>query len=72
MITSWVQIPVNRVTEPIMRFIYDITEPILGLLRNVLPPVMVGGMGLDLSPLVAFLLLRLLRSLVYMVFGFLS
>ncbi len=63
-ILSWIPIPSNRFTEPIKRFIYDVTEPILGLFRSLLPPVMVGDMGLDLSPFVAMLVLELLRSLI--------
>ncbi len=34
--------------------LYTITDPILVPLRRMLPPVRLGGMGLDLSPLVAF------------------
>jgi len=32
--------------------LYAVTEPVLGPIRRVLPPVGVGGMGLDLSPLI--------------------
>ncbi|MCL4499586.1 MAG: YggT family protein [Chloroflexi bacterium] len=66
-IMSWIPIPSNRFTEPVIRFVGDITEPILGLFRSVLPPIMVGDMGLDLSPMVAILVLYLLKSVVMMV-----
>lgn len=69
---SWIPIPDNRVTVPIKRFIYDVTEPILGWFRSLLPAVMVGGMGLDLSPLVAILVLALLRSFVLSVLRFVA
>lgn len=33
-------------------FLTTVTEPVLGPLRAVLPPVRIGGAGLDLSPIV--------------------
>lgn len=36
------------------------TEPVLGPVRGMLPPVRMGGMGLDLSPIVVILVLILL------------
>jgi YggT family protein len=42
----------------VIRVIYDLTEPILGFFRRYIPPV--GG--LDLSPLVIFLILAVVRS----------
>jgi YggT family protein len=40
--------------------IYDgfdrVTEPVLAPIRAVLPPLQMGGMALDLSPIVVFLL----------------
>lgn len=55
-IFSW--IPVDR-TNPIIKFIYKITEPILAPFRIILP---LGGMGIDLSPVIVFFLLNLLRT----------
>jgi YggT family protein len=40
--------PVERINE-VLRMI---TEPVLGPLRRALPPVRLGGMGLDLSPMI--------------------
>jgi YggT family protein len=42
-------------------FIYEVTEPILGPLRKLIPPM--GGM-LDLSPIVAFLILTIIQNLI--------
>jgi YggT family protein len=47
--------------HPIMGFIYRLTEPYLGLFRRVIPPI--GGV-LDLSPLIAFFVLEISRSLI--------
>ncbi|MDD3655147.1 MAG: YggT family protein [Atribacterota bacterium] len=53
---SWVQIDH---TNPIVRFIYKVTEPILAPFRIV---ISLGGMGIDLSPIIVFFLLNLLRT----------
>jgi YggT family protein len=53
---SW--LPVDR-TNPIIRVIYQVTEPILAPFRIILP---LGGMGIDLSPIIVFFLLNLLRT----------
>lgn len=46
--------------NPIGRVVFDVTEPILGPIRRVIPSL---GM-LDISPLVALLLLQVLRSII--------
>lgn len=53
---SW--FPVDR-SNPIVRFIYQITEPVLAPFRIILP---LGGMGIDLSPIIVYFLLNLLRT----------
>lgn len=45
---------------PAVRVIYDLTEPVLGLFRRYIPPI--GG--LDLSPLIVFIILRVLQGAV--------
>ncbi|MGH2698539.1 MAG: YggT family protein [Actinomycetota bacterium] len=45
---------------PIIGVIYDLTEPVLGIARRYIPPF---GM-LDLSPLVVFILIRILQSVI--------
>lgn len=57
-VLSWV--PGVAYDHPAVRFVYRATSPVLNPLRRVVPPV--GG--LDLSPLVAILLLTLVQSLV--------
>lgn len=51
--------PVRRVYDTLSRGI----EPILRPIRRVLPPLRTGSMGFDLSPLVLFLAIVILRSL---------
>lgn len=54
-ILQWLQVPYS---SRVMHFLWDITEPILTPIRQILPIMM----GIDLSPIVAFFLLRLLES----------
>ena len=40
----------------------DVTEPVLRPLRAIIPPVRAGGVGLDISIIVAFVILAVLRT----------
>jgi len=54
-IASWlVQDPSN----PIYRFLFSMTELILGSIRRIMP-----SMGLDFSPIVAYLLINILQRI---------
>jgi YggT family protein len=44
--------------------LYDLTEPVLRPIRRLLPPLRVGAVALDLSPLIVFVLIALLRQVV--------
>jgi len=55
-IMSWIRVTPG---SPIGRVLYEVTEPVLGLARRVTPRL---GM-LDLSPIIAFLGLDILRSI---------
>jgi len=57
-IFSWIRVPY---TSPVSRFLWNITEPLLGPIRSAMPPLP----GIDISPLVAFFILRLLQQVVF-------
>lgn len=57
---SWFPIAPGGFVASVFSFLYTITEPVLGPLRRALPPVALGGMGLDLSPIIVILVLQLL------------
>ena len=63
-VLSWVQVssvhPLGKVQVFLDRIIYPVILP----LRRVLPPLRLGGMALDLSPLVLMLGISLLRRYV--------
>ena len=48
--------------------IYSITDPPLRAIRSVLPPIRIGMVALDLSPLVLFVVIFILRAVNTMVF----
>ena len=55
---SWIpRIPYNPVLQGVVRFVHDVTDPFLRLFRRILPPVGGGGMAIDLSPILAIILL---------------
>ena len=61
-VLSWVRVdPRNRY----VRILYVITDPILEPIQRVVPPI--GG-TLDISPIIALLLVWILEQLVSMVF----
>ena len=58
-ILSWFPLEPESPFAAIFSFLYRITEPVLGPIRRVLPPVGMGGMGLDLSPMIVIFGLQL-------------
>jgi YggT family protein len=62
---SWIpRMPYNRYLAAFLKFVTDVTDPYLNIFRRVLPPVRMGGAGLDLSPIVATIVLILVSSIV--------
>jgi YggT family protein len=63
-ITSWVPLPYNMTLNRIQRFLYDVVNPYLRLFRRFIPQLNLGGLGLDLSPIVAIIVLSVAHQLV--------
>ncbi len=60
-IVSWVNAdPWN----PIVGFLRAATDPFLNVFRRVLPGFLVGGSGIDFSPLVALIVIEFVRRFV--------
>ncbi len=49
--------------RPVAKGLHAITDPLLLPLRRVIPPVQMGAMALDLSPIVLFIGIILLQSI---------
>jgi YggT family protein len=63
-ITSWIPLPYNVWLSRFQRFLYDVVNPYLALFRRFLPMLRLGGMGLDLSPIVAIVVLSVAWRLI--------
>ena len=64
-IMSWIpRMPYNRYLAAFLQFVTDVTDPYLNIFRRVLPPVRMGPGALDLSPIVATLVLILVNAIV--------
>ncbi len=67
-VLSWV-VAFGRLSygHPVRR-VYDglaaVINPVLAPIRSIIPPLRMGGMALDLSPLVLFLGIAILRNVV--------
>ena len=64
-VTSWVRLPYSPWLSRIQRFLYDVSEPYIRLFRRVLP-----SMGpLDLSPMVALIVLVVINRVIDNILG---
>jgi len=63
-ILSWFPITPGTAMEGISDVLVMLTEPVLGPLRRAIPPVRMGAMGLDLSPLIALFGVQILHQII--------
>ena len=63
---SWVpRMPYNRALHAVVDFVTETTNPYINLLRRILPPIGGGGgFALDLSPIIAIIVLMIVRAVV--------
>jgi YggT family protein len=66
-IVSWATLfgfrpPISGPFRKILDLLDDVTLPVLRPLRALIPPLRAGGIGLDVSILVAFVILAVLRT----------
>jgi YggT family protein len=54
--------PYSGPLRTVLDLLDDVTEPILRPLRALIPPIRAGGVGLDLSIIIAFVILAVLRT----------
>src|SRR3954467_8089555 len=59
-LTSWIRLPYSPTLNRVQRFLYDVCEPYLRLFRRLIPPL--GP--LDLSPMVAIVVLIIARQVI--------
>ncbi|HVG75421.1 MAG TPA: YggT family protein [Thermoleophilaceae bacterium] len=64
-LTSWIpRMPYNRYLAAFLKFISDVTDPYLNLFRRFIPMVRLGPGALDLSPIVATIVLIVVAGIV--------
>ena len=62
---SWIpRMPYNRTLRAVVGFIEEVTDPYLNVFRRFLPPVGGGAFALDLSPILAIILLIIAQQVV--------
>jgi YggT family protein len=69
-IMSWFRPPLGGPARTLWDLVHELTEPVLGLVRGLLPPVRMGAVGLDLSPIIVFVALGAIQSALGCGFGF--
>ena len=63
-ISSWFRVPPSGPIRSAISVVYSLTEPVMRPVRGLLPPVRMGAMGLDLSPIIVFIVLAIVRGYV--------
>ena len=61
---SWFPIAQGGAMASVFSALYAITEPVLGPVRRAIPPVRMGGMGLDVSVIIVVFGLQILLQLI--------
>ena len=61
-ILSWFPVSPGGGLATVFSLLYAVTEPVLGPLRRLIPPLMLGGAGIDLSPIILFFGIQILQS----------
>jgi YggT family protein len=62
---SWIpRMPYNPALSALVNFVHEVTDPYLNIFRRVLPPIGGGGFAFDLSPIVAIIVLYIVRAIV--------
>ena len=62
---SWIpRMPYHPVLRAVVDFIHQVTDPYLNLFRRVIPPIGGSGFALDLSPILAVIVLLIAQGLV--------
>jgi YggT family protein len=62
---SWfTRIPYNTVLNAVLEFVRETTDPYLNLFRRFVPMVRIGPGALDLSPIVAIIVLQIVGQII--------
>ncbi|MEM9036190.1 MAG: YggT family protein [Actinomycetota bacterium] len=62
-ILSWFPLSYDSPMRAVDGGLRAVTEPVLGPLRRTIPPLRIGAVGLDLSPIIVILGISILRRI---------
>lgn len=62
LLLSWFPNPPDAL-RPVYAFLYRITDPVLRLVRPLIPPLRIGMMALDLSPILIFVAIQIVAQI---------
>jgi YggT family protein len=62
---SWIpRMPYYRWLSASVDFVHQVTDPYLNLFRRFLPPIGGGGLAIDISPILAIIVLFIVQAIV--------
>jgi YggT family protein len=61
---SWIPITPGTGLASVHSVLYNLTEPVLGPLRRAIPPMRMGAMALDLSPIIVLIGMRIILGVI--------
>ncbi len=62
---SWIpRMPYNRWLSTVVDFVHQVTDPYLNIFRRFLPPLGGGGFAVDISPILAVIVLFIAQALI--------
>jgi YggT family protein len=62
LLSTWFPPPTSGPMRTVYNLLVDVTEPVLRPVRRLIPPVRLGMMALDLSPILVFIVIQVIRS----------
>lgn len=62
--SSWFPVPPAGPLRAALSFVFAVTDPVLRPFRNMIPPVRMGMMAMDLSPIIVFVILAVVQRVV--------
>jgi YggT family protein len=62
-VLSWFPLDPNGLMATVAGFLYMVTDPVLGPLRRAIPPLRLGSVLLDLSPIIVIIGISVLTGI---------
>ena len=64
-LSSWFRPPMSGPIRAVLTLVYDLTDPVLRPFRGLIPPIRMGAMAMDLSPILLFIVIGILMNVVF-------